>query len=1032
MPIRINLKEVFPSDSQDITVDKVNFNFNKLLALGVGDQGDQGIAGPQGAAGPIGLTGIQGLRGSTWFIDSGDPNTLTFVDLIDQDLYLDTITFSVWQYDELTTLWTQVLNFSTIVNYYISLTPSPFNRGFGILPTQDDRFITFNRRGNNYSNSTGDITRGSFNTADSDILLLTNFNESTIDTALGFTNFPASSGEMFDALLKVYVNHSEGTSEVTGRYHLELGSLYLDNSIPAESTLSLLKHNLKVKFKKNEVTTTAIPTTNTWINIAQFSLSVPEPDPLSGIDENGIFEFVSPKWNNESSPIQEEVRVWFGAAEGLSEYLGLPYTEMGDGIAIGDSTGTSFASIGIMKGLNANFQTPYTNDDFLLINSSGLDGVFINDKLVQTNGTLDIIHTTGARFLSKITAGTNDGNVNKDLCSIFSNANLLICTWAGTLAATATNQTVATSGRIKIHRLDSNLSVLKDSTQSSTVALPPPPPYLYSTDAHGHTVKPFPTTNLTHVDVVGKYLFATRIRPQNPASMPVGTDFLRDTLVIAELDSLGGSLGIYQIGGWGDTGDVDEYYAKKVQVVGNIAYVLTSKAITTDWTSNDSYLHAVDITDPTNPVTLSRVTTMPDHKYLDFTIVNERAFISAWDQSAQTIDIITVDIHDPSNLTTPASYTSTGITATVETPAPIKVDGYTLYLGADNYLKIYRIDYTQSKSLSSIVSTTSVFNPITYRISDILINGDYAYIAGEYLDTNRLLTFDVTDLAAPVFVGEETSNTGASGKMTLVGNKLYLASSQGTGAYSAVDGGLSEYEIDGITSPSANISTLKSNEIKVSNSLYVGKKLDVGNSINVGSGGLYVDAGVGLAVDGPAKILGKLEANGEVDFTSFSRVSVDASTTPQTITSNISVFTNTSEVVDFNTTNYDNLSEFNLTTNRFTATYDGYYQFDFYGVIRNPPAALDPHTFALGQSNLVDSNSNFYYLNHWTSGALVDSLGDELVKLGFSYFVGGTRTIFLTAGDWVKVQVGNYSQDFSATVVDLELYRVELTINKIG
>lgn len=1015
MPIRINLKEVFPSDSQDITVDKVNFNFNKLLALGVGDQGDQGIPGPQGAAGPIGLTGIQGLRGSTWFIDNGDPNTLTFVDLIDQDLYLDTITFSVWQYDELTTLWTQVLNFSTIANYYISLTPSPFNRGFGILPTQDDRFITFNRRGNNYSNSTGDITRGNFNTADSDILLLTNFNESTIDTALGFTNFPASSGEMFDALLKVYVNHSEGTSEVTGRYHLELGSLYLDNSIPNESNLSLLKHNLKVKFKKNEVNTTAIPATNTWINIAQFSLSVPEPDPLSGIDENGIFEFVSPKWNNESSPIQEEVRVWFGAAEGLSEYLGLPYTEMGDGIAIGDTTGTSFASIGIMKGLNANFQTPYTNDDFLLINPSGLDGVFINDKLVQTNGTLDVIHTTGARFLSKIVAGTNDANVNKDLCSIFSNANLLICTWAGALSATSTSQNMVQAGRIKIHRLDSSLSVLVNTAIDSNHLTP------FPTDNHGHTVKPFPTTNLTHVDVVGKYIFATRIRPQNYAPA-VGTANIEDSLIIAELDSA--SLGLQAIGGWGDTGDADEYYAKKVQVVGNIAYILTRKATTTDWTSTDSYLHAVDITDPTNPVTLDRITTSVNHNYLDFTINNERAFISAWDDVLETIVIITVDIHDPANLTTPGSYTGTGITTSVETPAQIKVNGNTLYLGAGAYLVIYRIDHAQGRSLSGIVSTTPVFSPITYRISDIVINGDYVYIAGELLDANRLLTFDVTDLAAPVFVGEETSNSGASGKMTLVGNKLYLASSQGTGLYAAVDGGLSEYEIDGITSPSANISTLKSNEIKVSNSLYVGKKLDVGNSINVGSGGVYIDAGVGLAVDGTAKILGKLEANGEVEFTGFSRVSVDASAL-QTITSGLF----TSEVVDFDATNYDNLSEFNLTTNRFTATYDGYYQFEFYGVLQN---TVVPHILNIGQTFLLDSNSNAYYLSMRWTGAVVDGLSDEFVKLGFKYDAGGSQTIFLTAGDWVELKVSNYAQDFSATVIDFDLSQAALTINKIG
>ena len=1013
MPIRINLKEVFPSDSQDITVDKVNFNFNKLLALGVGDQGDQGIAGPQGAAGPIGLTGIQGLRGSTWFIDNGDPNTLTFVDLIDQDLYLDTITFSVWQYDEPTTLWTQVLNFSTIANYYISLTPSPFNRGFGILPTQDDRFITFNRRGNNYSNSTGDITRGSFNTADSDILLLTNFNESTIDTALGFTNFPASSGEMFDALLKVYVNHSEGTSEVTGRYHLELGSLYLDNSIPVESNLSLLKHNLKVKFKKNEVTTTAIPATNTWINIAQFSLSVPEPDPLSGIDENGIFEFVSPKWNNESSPIQEEVRVWFGAAEGLSEYLGLPYTEMGDGIAISDTTGTSFASIGIMKGLNANFQTPYTNDDFLLINSSGLDGVFINGKLVQTNGTLDVIHTTGARFLRKITASTQDGNVNKDICSIFSNANLLICTWAGN--SSSTTQDPDQYGRLKIHRLDSSLSLLRDLSTTSRVNDP-------IIDDHGHYSSSLPTTNLTSIDVVGKYIFATRIRPQDYTGVPVvGVTTILDSLLIAELDS--STSGLRAIGYWGDTGDVDEYYAKKVQVVGNIAYILTSKAITSDWVSIDSYLHAVDITDPTNPVTLSRITTSNDHKYLDFTIVNERAFISAWDQSGQTIDIITVDIHDPANIPTPSTWTNTGIAATSETPAPIKINGDTLYLGAASYLKIYRINYTAALDLTSAISTTTVFSPITYRISDIVINGDYVYIAGELSDGHRLLTFDVTDLTAPVFVGEDASQNGASGKMTLVGNKLYLASSQGTGLYASVDGGLSEYEIDGITSPSANISTLKSNEIKVSNSLYVGKKLDVGNSINVGSGGVYIDAGVGLAVDGPAKILGKLEVNGGVDF-NFSRVSVDGSGF-QTITSGLF----TSEVVDFNAINYDTLSEFDLTTNRFTATYDGYYQFEFYGMLQN---LVVPHIFAAGLTFLLDSNSNAYYLSLRYSTGVIDSLSDEFVKLGSKYDAGGSQTIFLTAGDWVEVKVSNYSQDFSSTVIDFDLASVALTINKIG
>ena len=78
MPIRVNLKEIFPSDPQEINVDKVNFNFNKLLELGIGTPGPIGLTGPQGAAGPTGLVGPQGDRGATWWVDAGDPNLLRY------------------------------------------------------------------------------------------------------------------------------------------------------------------------------------------------------------------------------------------------------------------------------------------------------------------------------------------------------------------------------------------------------------------------------------------------------------------------------------------------------------------------------------------------------------------------------------------------------------------------------------------------------------------------------------------------------------------------------------------------------------------------------------------------------------------------------------------------------------------------------------------------------------------------------------------------------------------------------------------
>lgn len=864
MPIRINLKEIFPSDSQDITVDKLNFNFNKLLALGIGDQGDQGTSGPQGAAGPVGLSGIQGLRGSTWFVDAGDPNTLTFVDLIDQDLYLDTITFSVWQYDEATTTWTQVLNFSSIVNYYVSLSPSPFNRGFGIGSPQDDRFITFNRRGNDYVNSQNDITRGGFNTADSDVLFLTNFNESTIANAIGFSNFPASPGDAFDALLKVYVNHTEGASEVTGRYHMEMGSLYLDNSSPAEPTFSSLKHNLKTKFKKNDVSlTTGIPSTNNWVNISQFSMSVPEPEPISGIDQNGIFEFVMPKWNNEGTPIQDEIRVWLGSAEGMSEYVGLTEKQIGDGIVISNLTAYA-ASIGVMQGLGNNFIVPYSNDDFLLINTKSLDGVFINNKLVQTNGTLDIIHTNEARFLSKaLNAGTYDATINKELSSIFANSNILISTWAG--ANSVLTAESSATGFLRINQLDSALTPMQSSNADSVYPTGITPSY----DNHGHQTTGeyafLPTTNITHVDFVGKYMYVTRVRPQTPSLLPTG-DIDYSTLIVAELDSQGSS--IRPLGFWG-TNSSDEYYARKVQVVGNTAYVLTSKQATTDWTATDSYLHAVDITDPTNPTTLSNVTTSSNDIYLDFAVLNERAFISAFDDSANSIKIIKVDVSFPLGLT--AGTTPTTVTASTgasNRPIPIKTDGSRVYLGYFNKIYSYGTNQSNNSVLSSLISGGFTVDP-DLRIADILVNGNYLYVLGEngINGNGELYTLDISVIATPVVVGFDSRPALTSpGKMTLVGNKIYATSSQGTGGLSSTDGGISIFEIDGIVSPTADISNIKSNELRVSNRAFVGETLDVGNSINVGSGGIYVDQGRGLSSDGPITALMNTVDSGEGAF----------------------------------------------------------------------------------------------------------------------------------------------------------------------
>lgn len=71
MPITINLKQLESGDSDNLKLDKVNYNFDQLVANGGGPQGitgPQGIAGyqgPKGNQGPQGIQGDQGPQGSS-------------------------------------------------------------------------------------------------------------------------------------------------------------------------------------------------------------------------------------------------------------------------------------------------------------------------------------------------------------------------------------------------------------------------------------------------------------------------------------------------------------------------------------------------------------------------------------------------------------------------------------------------------------------------------------------------------------------------------------------------------------------------------------------------------------------------------------------------------------------------------------------------------------------------------------------------------------------------------------------------------
>ena len=67
MPITINLKQLESGDSDNLKLDKVNYNFDQLVANGGGPQGPQGDTGTMGYQGTTGATGDQGPQGPMGF-----------------------------------------------------------------------------------------------------------------------------------------------------------------------------------------------------------------------------------------------------------------------------------------------------------------------------------------------------------------------------------------------------------------------------------------------------------------------------------------------------------------------------------------------------------------------------------------------------------------------------------------------------------------------------------------------------------------------------------------------------------------------------------------------------------------------------------------------------------------------------------------------------------------------------------------------------------------------------------------------------
>ena len=119
MAVSVNLQEVFSSDSQSNLTQKINFNFNQLLTLGLGQPGPPGPTSGPGPIGPVGPIGADGKRGSIVFAITSTGNPILDPNLVqnseDGDIFINTRELYV-KGVTVSGVWGQVVNFQSLVN----------------------------------------------------------------------------------------------------------------------------------------------------------------------------------------------------------------------------------------------------------------------------------------------------------------------------------------------------------------------------------------------------------------------------------------------------------------------------------------------------------------------------------------------------------------------------------------------------------------------------------------------------------------------------------------------------------------------------------------------------------------------------------------------------------------------------------------------------------------------------------------------------------------------------------------------------
>lgn len=251
MPVQLNLKELFTTDSQAVLADKLNFNFTKLIELGIGAAGPVGPAGGIGGIGPAGPIGPRGGKGSRIF-SGADQNTNTTA--VVDDIF---ITTGGKFYQKNQADWSQVFN----VNDLLAVSTEFFLNSQLFTISDTDPTYAASTKKKNYGivrflkNAGADLAAtvvdgknygSSASTYNNSTLFLNNFDLDTYQTNWAPSNtVDTLISDVSKAITTIYSNFLTTADESASRYHLQLGSLY--KSPNGNHVLSSAENNLRIK-----------------------------------------------------------------------------------------------------------------------------------------------------------------------------------------------------------------------------------------------------------------------------------------------------------------------------------------------------------------------------------------------------------------------------------------------------------------------------------------------------------------------------------------------------------------------------------------------------------------------------------------------------------------------------------------------------------------------------------------------------------------------------------------------------------------